>query len=129
MTHLPDPQLQTLYATAHTNAANLDRILARGPVVSPRAYDLATEILSDSLTALHRALLAPLDHTGWRRVDLLGGRYAEVFTTGCGAAYALRQRDPKPGEPATIFCRSYPHPDEAQRAFSMTVYLSAAHNR
>jgi hypothetical protein len=129
VTHLPDPQIQTLYATARTNAANLDRILARGPVVSPHAYDLAAEALSESLTALHQALLAPLDYTGWRRVDLVGGRYAEVFTTGCGAAYALRQIDPKAGGAATIFCRSYPHPDEAQRAFSMTVYLSAAHNR
>jgi hypothetical protein len=128
VTHLPDPQLQTLYATARTDAATLDRILAQGPAASPRAHDLAQETLGRDLTALHQALMAPLDQTGWRRVDLANGRYAEVFTNGCGAAYALRDTNPGPGQPATVFCRNYQFVSEAQRAFAMAVYLSAAHN-
>lgn len=128
MTHLPDPQIQTLYATARTDAANLARLATYTPTAdTEHASDLATLELSKSLEALNKALMAPLDRTGWRRVNLSGGRYAEVFTMGVGAAYALRNAEPEPGEPATVFCRHYPHVDEAQRAFAMTVYLSAAH--
>jgi hypothetical protein len=121
MSHLSDTTLQTLYKTAATDRANLLRVEAH-LVNTPRAYDLAEEAAMASAQALHQALVAPLDSTGWRRVDLADGKYAEVFTNGGGTTYAVRQMGK-----GTIFCRTYAHTDEALRAFAMLVYLAAAH--
>lgn len=123
MSHRPDPMLQTLYRTSITDTANFRRLDAR-LLDNPNARDIAEDIMEDGLVTLHRALTWPLDSTGWRRVDLLDGRYAEVFNHAAGTTYALRDHDG-----LTVWCRTYQSEQEAVGAFAMAVYLDTHRER
>jgi hypothetical protein len=97
-----DAQLSTLVATVRSLHASLYRI---NIVESPRAWHLTEAALKENRTALRRALVQPIgEGAGWRRVPLAGGRLAEVFTSGGGTTFALRNTEPKAGEPYTLRC-------------------------
>jgi hypothetical protein len=95
-----DAQLATLVATTRSLHASLYRI---NVVESPRAWHLAQDSLREHQAATRQALRMPLQAgTGWRRVQLSGGRLAEVFNSGGGTTFALRNTEAKPGQPYTL---------------------------
>jgi hypothetical protein len=97
-----DAQLATLVATTRSLHASLYRI---NVVESPRAWQVAQDSLREYQAATRKALRMPLQAgTGWRRVTLANGRIVEVFNSGGGTTFALRNAVVKPGEPYTLRC-------------------------
>lgn len=115
----PAAQLQTLFYTLRTAAANHRRIADR-LLDSPRAYDLAEAALAEAGDALVDALSRPLKTGERRSVVVTGGRKIELFPMGCGYTVATRRADG-----TTEHSHTQPSETAATLAFRSAVVIAA----